>query len=201
MEQRGHVMLQLHLSYQQFHCLLRCDLYKRFYGSHYQATEDLVKYGDKEWIGGLAQYLSISKALPMETTSPALNDIWWCWFKYFVLPFPTDAVLILSNVDFTQTIHERLRSILEKKNYWKINFLEFFPLTLQTVPSSTPWQSFLGPCLVGCHRNGCGDVQSPGSNLRQWCRWCRRHSDYWSWVGGDNVTRQNQLIGPWKMWQ
>ena len=26
-------MLQLHLSYQQFYCLLRCDLYKRFYGT------------------------------------------------------------------------------------------------------------------------------------------------------------------------
>ena len=26
-------MLQQHLSYQQFYCLLRCDLYKRFYGS------------------------------------------------------------------------------------------------------------------------------------------------------------------------
>ena len=25
-------MLQLHLSYQQFYCLLRCDLYERFYG-------------------------------------------------------------------------------------------------------------------------------------------------------------------------
>ena len=27
-------MLQLHLSYQQFCCLLRCDLYKRLYGSY-----------------------------------------------------------------------------------------------------------------------------------------------------------------------
>ena len=26
-------MLQLHMSYQQFNCLLRCDLHKRFYGS------------------------------------------------------------------------------------------------------------------------------------------------------------------------
>ena len=27
-------MLQLHLSYQQFYCLLRCDLYQRFYGNY-----------------------------------------------------------------------------------------------------------------------------------------------------------------------
>ena len=33
LEQRWQAMLQLHLSYQQFYCLLRCDLYKRFYGS------------------------------------------------------------------------------------------------------------------------------------------------------------------------
>ena len=33
MEQRRQAMLQLHLSYQQFHCLLRCDLYERFYGT------------------------------------------------------------------------------------------------------------------------------------------------------------------------
>ena len=31
-EQRRQAMLQLHLSYQQLYCLLRCDLYKRFYG-------------------------------------------------------------------------------------------------------------------------------------------------------------------------
>ena len=28
-------MLQLHLSYQQFNCLLRCDLHKRFYGKSF----------------------------------------------------------------------------------------------------------------------------------------------------------------------
>ena len=33
LEQRRQAMLQLHLSYQQFYCLLRCGLYKRFYGS------------------------------------------------------------------------------------------------------------------------------------------------------------------------
>ena len=33
LEQRRQAMLQLHLSYQQFYCLLRCDLYERFYGS------------------------------------------------------------------------------------------------------------------------------------------------------------------------
>ena len=32
LEQRRQAMLQLHLSYQQFYCLLRCDLYKGFYG-------------------------------------------------------------------------------------------------------------------------------------------------------------------------
>ena len=31
-------MLQLHLSYQQFYCLLRCDLYKRFYGNVFTPT-------------------------------------------------------------------------------------------------------------------------------------------------------------------
>ena len=34
MEQRRQAMLQLHLSEQQFHCLLRCGLYKRFDGSY-----------------------------------------------------------------------------------------------------------------------------------------------------------------------
>ena len=37
LEQRRQAMLQLHLSYQQFNCLLRCDLYKRFYGMPYIA--------------------------------------------------------------------------------------------------------------------------------------------------------------------
>ena len=32
LEQRGQVMLQLHLSDQQFNCLLRCVLYQRLYG-------------------------------------------------------------------------------------------------------------------------------------------------------------------------
>ena len=32
LEQRRQAMLQLHLSYQQLYCLLRCDLYYRFYG-------------------------------------------------------------------------------------------------------------------------------------------------------------------------
>ena len=32
LEQRRQAMLQLHLSYQLFYCLLRCDLYERFYG-------------------------------------------------------------------------------------------------------------------------------------------------------------------------
>ena len=33
LEQRRQAMLQLHLSYQQFYCLVRCDLYERFYGN------------------------------------------------------------------------------------------------------------------------------------------------------------------------
>ena len=33
LEQRRQAMLQLHLSYQQFYCLLRCDFYSRFYGN------------------------------------------------------------------------------------------------------------------------------------------------------------------------
>ena len=32
LEQRRQAMLQLHLSYQQFYCLLRCNLCQRFYG-------------------------------------------------------------------------------------------------------------------------------------------------------------------------
>ena len=35
-------MLQLHLSYQQFCCLLRCDLYKRFYGSNPHASNSCI---------------------------------------------------------------------------------------------------------------------------------------------------------------
>ena len=34
LEQRRQAMLQLHLSYQQFYCLLRCDLHWRSYGWH-----------------------------------------------------------------------------------------------------------------------------------------------------------------------
>ena len=35
MEQRQEAMLQLHLSDQQFHCLLRCNLYWRAESNHY----------------------------------------------------------------------------------------------------------------------------------------------------------------------
>ena len=34
LEQRRQAMLQLHLSDQQFHCLVGCDLYERFYGTY-----------------------------------------------------------------------------------------------------------------------------------------------------------------------
>ena len=34
LEQRRQAMLQLHLSYQQFYCILRCDLYEMFYGRY-----------------------------------------------------------------------------------------------------------------------------------------------------------------------
>ena len=40
LEQRRQAMLQLHLSDQQFDCLLRCGLYYRLYGSH---TWNLIK--------------------------------------------------------------------------------------------------------------------------------------------------------------
>ena len=36
MEQRRQAMLQLHLSDQQFYCILRGDLYKRFYDNQYR---------------------------------------------------------------------------------------------------------------------------------------------------------------------
>ena len=39
MEQRRQAMLQLHLSDQQFYCVLRCDLYQRFDGSPGNALE------------------------------------------------------------------------------------------------------------------------------------------------------------------
>ena len=41
LEQRRQAMLQLHLSDQQFHCLLRCDLYHRFDGSQMWDQFDL----------------------------------------------------------------------------------------------------------------------------------------------------------------
>ena len=46
LEQRRQAMLQLHLSYQQFYCLLRCDLYKRFYGS---SDNGLMADDTKPW--------------------------------------------------------------------------------------------------------------------------------------------------------
>ena len=42
-EQRRHAMLQLHLSDQQFYCLLRCDLYWRFNGT--SDMHAMNKYG------------------------------------------------------------------------------------------------------------------------------------------------------------
>ena len=36
LEQRRQAMLQLHLSDQQFYCLLRCALYYRLYGTHWK---------------------------------------------------------------------------------------------------------------------------------------------------------------------
>ena len=44
LEQRRQAMLQLHLSDQQFHCLLRCTLYKRFDGMLLQCTSQYSAY-------------------------------------------------------------------------------------------------------------------------------------------------------------
>ena len=50
LEQRRQAMLQLHLNDGQFYCLLRCNLYWRFYGIHLSVNrvfaDDLVRSGE-----------------------------------------------------------------------------------------------------------------------------------------------------------
>ena len=89
-------MLQLHLSYQQFYCLLRCDLYKRFYGSLH------FPYDIFQWILLNERFcifmLKLVPESPVDNASIMIQVLVWCQASDKPLPEPmmtlfTDAYM------------------------------------------------------------------------------------------------------------
>ena len=84
LEQRRQAMLQLHPSDQQFHYLLRCDLYKRFYDTLLPQARQLLMHA----------HLPISICTELPANSLQLDSgltlvILWCKWTNLLLAKPT----------------------------------------------------------------------------------------------------------------
>ena len=125
LEQRRQAMLQIHLSYQQFNCLLRCDLYKRFYGSCIRAVvhvKDFVALID-------LNVCVLSRVLAITSKAVSYTDI------YHKIISPSSLKLHMSSIPFVSLYHRTPGVQLQRR--WN---LIFYNLRMMVIWSLILWK-------------------------------------------------------------